>query len=103
MKAVTSAEESASTQADWTVGLITGAGSGIGRAACLKLASNTRWIREGTRAALVLTGRRAALLEETAAACKGCGRAGDNAVSTLCFPADLRDEKQARSSPILLF
>ncbi|KAL1520716.1 hypothetical protein AB1Y20_022285 [Prymnesium parvum] len=71
----------------WTVALVTGAGSGIGRAVCIRLSESRRWVREGTSGALVLVGRRAAPLRETAAA----AAAG---VATLCVPADLTDEKQ---------
>ena len=61
------------------IALVTGAGSGIGRASALALSA------AGYKVALV--GRRAERLEETAAAAAG---------ETLILPADVADEGQAR-------
>ncbi|MFC3080470.1 SDR family oxidoreductase [Phenylobacterium terrae] len=63
--------------ADAKVALVTGAGSGIGRACAVAL-SQAGW-------SLALTGRRAERLEETAAACQG---------ETLVHAADVADEAQ---------
>src|SRR5512139_2683993 len=60
------------------VAIVTGAGSGIGRAVARALAS------KGYK--LVLAGRRAEPLEETAAQCT------DAAVTPLCVPTDVADE-----------
>lgn len=72
----------------WTVALVTGGGSGIGREVCERLASRASWVREGSRGAVVLAGRRGAALEETVAGMRG-------GMATLCVPTDVTDEKQA--------
>jgi len=70
--------------------LITGGGTGIGRAVALRLARGG-W--QGDAAVvLVLTGRRAAPLEECAQAARGAG-----AAEVLAWPADL-----TRTSPLYL-
>ena len=66
------------------VALITGAGTGIGRAAALALA------KDGY--ALTLAGRRAELLEAVAKEAKAAG-----APKTLVVPTDVTDEKQIRA------
>ena len=66
------------------VALITGAGTGIGRAAALALA------KDGY--ALTLAGRRAELLEAVAKEAKAAG-----APRTLVVPTDVTDEKQIRA------
>ncbi len=68
--------------ADGKVALITGAGSGIGRAAALAL------LREGY--SVVLTGRRPEALEQTVAA------AGPDAARALAVPADVSDPASVR-------
>jgi NAD(P)-dependent dehydrogenase (short-subunit alcohol dehydrogenase family) len=60
------------------VALITGAGSGIGRASSVALAASGFTV--------VLTGRQAAPLEETADRCRGAG------AEALVVPADITDE-----------
>ncbi|MBO9576266.1 MAG: SDR family oxidoreductase [Sphingobium sp.] len=59
------------------IAIVTGAGSGIGRAVAIKLAG------KGYR--LVLAGRRAGALEETAGLCAGAAEA------PLCVPTDVAD------------
>ncbi|HEV3385269.1 MAG TPA: SDR family oxidoreductase, partial [Gemmata sp.] len=65
------------------IALVTGAGSGIGRATALAL------IREGY--SVVLAGRRREALEETLAL------AGDNAARAIVVPADVTDPASVRS------
>ncbi len=65
------------------VALVTGAGSGVGRAAALAL------LRDGFKVAL--TGRRASALEETQA------QAGDLAKNTLAVPGDVTDPASVRA------
>ena len=82
---LTAAEAAAAGGPPLSVALITGGGTGIGRAVALRLADGG-WERDGTTRALVLTGRRADVLEETAQAV--CEEHGD-AVHVLVHPADL--------------
>jgi NAD(P)-dependent dehydrogenase (short-subunit alcohol dehydrogenase family) len=70
-------------KANEKVTLITGAGSGIGRAAALAL------LKEGY--SVVLTGRRCDALEETAA------QAGLASAKILVFPSDVADPEQVRA------
>jgi NAD(P)-dependent dehydrogenase (short-subunit alcohol dehydrogenase family) len=64
--ASTPAEAAAAQGKSLSVALITGGGTGIGRAVALRLAAGG-WQREaGAQVAIVLTGRRAEVLEETA-------------------------------------
>ena len=75
--------------ADVSVVLVTGGGTGIGRAVALRLAAGG-WQQPGagSRVAVVLTGRRAEPLDETAALVRDeCGGA-----EALCVPADLTVE-----------
>jgi NAD(P)-dependent dehydrogenase (short-subunit alcohol dehydrogenase family) len=65
------------------IALVTGAGSGIGRATALALA------REGY--SVVLAGRRREALEETRA------QSGDNASRTIIIPADVTDPASVRA------
>ena len=65
------------------VAVVTGAGSGIGRAVALAL------VREGF--AVVLAGRRPAPLQETSA------QAGAEATRTLAVPTDVRDPESVRA------
>lgn len=67
------------------VAVVTGAGSGIGKAISMALAPQCR--------GLTLVGRRAARLEDTAAAI----RRGGSAPEILVLPADLSNPSQARS------
>src|SRR4051812_37287145 len=69
--------------ADGKVALVTGAGSGIGRAVALAL------LREGY--SVVLAGRRPGALEQTAA------EAGPDAARALAVPADVSDEASVRA------
>ena len=72
--------------------LITGGGTGIGRAVALRLAQGG-WQGDGDAAVvLVLTGRRAAPLEETAEAARAAG-----AAEVLVWPADLTREVEVLS------
>jgi NAD(P)-dependent dehydrogenase (short-subunit alcohol dehydrogenase family) len=75
-------------ESDAAVVLVTGGGSGIGRAVALRLAQGG-WQRDGRRVALVLTGRRREVLEEVADEITEAARARGEAVSTLVHPADL--------------
>ena len=70
--------------------LITGGGTGIGRAVALRLAQGG-WQGDGDAAVvvLVLTGRRAAPLEETAEVARAAG-----AAEVLAWPADLTREAE---------
>lgn len=65
------------------IALITGAGSGIGRACALKLLNNGYNV--------VLNGRRAETLEETR------GLAGEFAANTLIFPADISQPDEVKA------
>src|SRR5947199_9288598 len=69
--------------ADGKIALVTGAGSGIGRATALAL------LREGY--AVVLTGRRREALERTAA------EAGPAGTRALVVPADVSDPESVRA------
>ena len=72
--------------------LITGGGTGIGRAVALRLAQGG-WQGDGDAAVvLVLTGRRAAPLEETAEVARAAG-----AAEVLAWPADLTREAEVLS------
>ena len=71
-----------------SVALVTGGGTGIGRAVALRLAEGG-WQADGSDVALVLTGRRLELLQETASAIR---EAHGERVSTLVWPCDLCDE-----------
>ena len=73
-----------------SVVLITGGGSGIGRAVALRLASGG-WQPAGTDVALVLTGRRIEALQETAELVQEAVGSG---VQTLVWPADLTKPKE---------
>lgn len=84
----TSAVPSEATPSDAppkSVVLVTGGGSGIGRAVALRLAAGG-WQAEGSEVAVVLTGRRVEALEETA---KMVASEQGGAVHTLVWPADL--------------
>lgn len=69
------------------VAIVTGAGSGVGRAIALDLASRGY--------DLSLAGRRRAPLDETAALAERCARPGD--ASAVVIPTDMGDPAQVRS------
>ena len=65
------------------VALVTGAGSGVGRAAAMAL------LADGY--SVVLAGRRAAALTETASLAETASLSGDTAARALCVPTDVSD------------
>ena len=73
---------------DAAVALITGGGTGIGRAVALRLAHGD-WAEAEKPVALILTGRRRELLEETQREVEAVASARGVSVSTLVLPADL--------------
>ena len=82
----TPAEAAAARGKSLSVALITGGGTGIGRAVALRLAAGG-WQREaGAQVAIVLTGRRADVLEETAQEIR---KAHGEGVHVLVHAADL--------------
>jgi NAD(P)-dependent dehydrogenase (short-subunit alcohol dehydrogenase family) len=84
--ASTPAEAAAAQGKSLSVALITGGGTGIGRAVALRLAAGG-WQREaGAQVAIVLTGRRADVLEETAQEIR---KAHGEGVHVLVHAADL--------------
>ena len=77
--------------------LITGGGTGIGRAVAVRLAEGGWQEDPSTPVALVLTGRRKNVLEEAAAEIEEAAAARGANVSTLVHPADLTSESEVRS------
>ena len=76
---------------DAAVALVTGGGTGIGRAVALRL-SQGGWQSDDRPLALVLTGRRRELLEETANEIQALAATNGVSVSTLVYPADLTSD-----------
>ena len=82
------ASPAAAAAGDQSVVLVTGGGTGIGRAVALRLAQGG-WQGAARGVVLVLTGRRAAPLEEAAAAARAAG-----AAEVLAWPCDLTSEQE---------
>jgi len=78
---------------DCTVALITGGGTGIGKAVAARLARGG-WQRDGETAVLVLTGRRRGVLEEAAEEARAAAASVGCKVETYAHAADLTSETE---------